>query len=401
MRRLAAMGVALMGMLGCTAARDQPVAMAATPAVASRTAAVPVIGGGAPTGLAPPACAGAGSPDGPLDGAALAAARGPLPADAARIAAALAVDCAEGAAGFEVALAQAIARFQRRFGRYADEVTGLVDARTRRQLEMIHPALRAADHPCAGEPAAAGPAIALPACLLRWPGASAEQLEFMQRVYDEAQARAAARRSFSMAADDVDVIEHGPCPGRPDGIEPGCRRTHLAAPDAARAGRRLLEAARGHFSADRKAHGQRDLIVYTGYRSAAFQLEIWEYRFPERYRATQAARARLPGGPHGRRAAQHLAAYYAARTAPPGFSLHGRGLAIDFGCVTKEGDWIGSNGSFVRAWKSSYCFRWLSANAGRFGFQLNPNIDEPWHWEYVGGGENAGGGELVGGAEDG
>jgi LAS superfamily LD-carboxypeptidase LdcB len=79
-----------------------------------------------------------------------------------------------------------------------------------------------------------------------------------------------------------------------------------------------------------------------------------------------------------------LAQYYAGRTAPPGYSLHGRGIAIDFGCVTRAGEWIGSNGDFVDAWKGSFCFRWMKANASRFGFRLNKSIDEPWHWEFHG-----------------
>jgi hypothetical protein len=376
MRRLAALAAVLLGSSGCTGVQDAPIPLANP---APRVAPAIVVTSASPAAASPvsaaPPCA---IPPGPLDPAAIAAA--PLPDDAGPLAAALGLDCAVDAPGFDVALAQAVARFQQRYGRYADEVTGRVDERTRRQLEMIYPALRGADHPCA----VAADASVLPACLLRWPGASEDELAFMRRVYDEAGKRAALRRPFAMAADDVDVIERGPCPGRPDENEPECRRTHLAQRDAARAAGALLAAARALYDGDRQRYGQSDLMVYTGYRSAPFQLEIWEYHFPARYRATQAARERLPGGAHGQRAAEHLAAHYAARTAAPGFSLHGRGLAIDFGCVTKDGGWIGSNGSFVAAWKSSHCFQWMKANASRFGFRLNPNIDEPWHWEYVG-----------------
>ena len=53
-------------------------------------------------------------------------------------------------------------------------------------------------------------------------------------------------------------------------------------------------------------------------------------------------------------------------TARPGSSNHERGLAVDF---TQGGSVLtrGSSG-----------FRWLQANAGRFGFQNLPS--EPWHW---------------------
>jgi peptidoglycan hydrolase CwlO-like protein len=54
-------------------------------------------------------------------------------------------------------------------------------------------------------------------------------------------------------------------------------------------------------------------------------------------------------------------------TARPGESMHERGLAIDFT----------HNGSLIRS-RSSPGFRWLAANAGRFGFSNLPS--EPWHW---------------------
>lgn len=50
-------------------------------------------------------------------------------------------------------------------------------------------------------------------------------------------------------------------------------------------------------------------------------------------------------------------------TAPVGRSMHERGLAIDFANA-------GSRDTRV--------YRWLAANAGRFGFQNLPS--EPWHW---------------------
>jgi LAS superfamily LD-carboxypeptidase LdcB len=54
-------------------------------------------------------------------------------------------------------------------------------------------------------------------------------------------------------------------------------------------------------------------------------------------------------------------------TAPPGQSMHERGLAVDF-------TW---NGSIISS-HSSPAFRWLAANASRFGFYNLPS--EPWHW---------------------
>jgi peptidoglycan hydrolase CwlO-like protein len=54
-------------------------------------------------------------------------------------------------------------------------------------------------------------------------------------------------------------------------------------------------------------------------------------------------------------------------TAPPGASMHERGLAIDFTC---GGTTIGSH--------SSPCYKWLSAHASQYGLYNLPS--EPWHW---------------------
>jgi hypothetical protein len=54
-------------------------------------------------------------------------------------------------------------------------------------------------------------------------------------------------------------------------------------------------------------------------------------------------------------------------TAPPGSSMHERGLAIDFT----------SNGQAIQS-RSHPAFQWLSANASSYGLYNLPS--EPWHW---------------------
>ena len=58
-------------------------------------------------------------------------------------------------------------------------------------------------------------------------------------------------------------------------------------------------------------------------------------------------------------------------TARPGASMHERGLAVDFTY----------NGSLISS-RANPGFRWLDANAGRFGFFNLPA--EPWHWSVNG-----------------
>lgn len=58
-------------------------------------------------------------------------------------------------------------------------------------------------------------------------------------------------------------------------------------------------------------------------------------------------------------------------TAPPGYSMHEQGLAIDFtvGCCTIKS-------------RSSAAFQWLASNAANYGFYNLPS--EPWHWSVNG-----------------
>lgn len=58
-------------------------------------------------------------------------------------------------------------------------------------------------------------------------------------------------------------------------------------------------------------------------------------------------------------------------TARPGSSQHEQGLAVDFT----------SNGSIISS-RSNPAFRWLAANAGRYGLSNLPS--EPWHWSTTG-----------------
>lgn len=68
-------------------------------------------------------------------------------------------------------------------------------------------------------------------------------------------------------------------------------------------------------------------------------------------------------------------------SAPPGYSEHHTGLAVDIntpGCAARE-----------EQFEHTDAFRWLARHAGRFGFMLSyPRgnaigfIYEPWHWRY-------------------
>jgi hypothetical protein len=135
------------------------------------------------------------------------------------------------------------------------------------------------------------------------------------------------------------------------------------------------------------------LAVRSGYRAATEQFGIWRRFAPRYYRDTQAHRRTLPGGEHGAAAAQYLAEYTNQRVFSPGYSPHQQATAIDLTYKyragrapsgTENGGWApaSSEPAWINIWRHSWFFAWLWQNAPRFGFMRNPDINEPWHWEF-------------------
>lgn len=135
--------------------------------------------------------------------------------------------------------------------------------------------------------------------------------------------------------------------GCPD--NPGLRRFHLA-PDAATAWERLHAAALEDGIA---------LAVISAYRSVARQCELIE--------------AKLAAGLSPTAILSVLA--------PPGYSEHHTGCALDLGIVGSP--------PLLQGFADTPAFAWLMQHAGHFGFVLSYPPDnasgyqyEPWHWCY-------------------
>lgn len=94
------------------------------------------------------------------------------------------------------------------------------------------------------------------------------------------------------------------------------------------------------------------LRAVSGYRSSARQAELFADAVA-RYGSPEAARKWV---------------------APPGSSAHQSGRAVDLDMGTPNGS------SQVAAQRLTARWRWLDANAARFGFY--PYSQEPWHWEW-------------------
>ncbi|MEO0852338.1 MAG: M15 family metallopeptidase [Cyanobacteria bacterium J06648_11] len=75
----------------------------------------------------------------------------------------------------------------------------------------------------------------------------------------------------------------------------------------------------------------------------------------------------------------------ASVSAPPGYSEHHTGYAVDFG------DGASPTTDITTAFEQTSAFQWLARHASQFGFELSFPRDnsqgiqyEPWHWRYVG-----------------
>jgi len=105
------------------------------------------------------------------------------------------------------------------------------------------------------------------------------------------------------------------------------------------------------------------LVFLSGYRSINLQNEIF-YSLKSFRNQEAAERARV--------------------SAPPGYSEHSTGFAIDIGDANKR------ETDFETEFENTDAFKWLIKNAAKFHFKLsftkdNKFIDyEPWHWRYEG-----------------
>ena len=105
------------------------------------------------------------------------------------------------------------------------------------------------------------------------------------------------------------------------------------------------------------------LVFLSGYRSINLQNEIF-YSLKSLRNQEAVERARV--------------------SAPPGYSEHSTGFAIDIGDATQR------ETDFETEFENTDAFKWLKNNAAKFHFKLSFNKDnkfidyEPWHWRYEG-----------------
>jgi len=199
---------------------------------------------------------------------------------------------------------------------------------------------------------------------LIWPGATPEQLQFMQRVFDAHVAWTKSRNKR---------YQHDIPPAQLVELEPNCR---LLKP-AAQAAQRMIAQARADLAAaqakgERHARQVTDLGMLSAYRATTHQVLLWQNYFKsDFYPRTAEGRAQLPGGPYGKQAIEFtLRRAIIPSLAPPGYSNHNRALAIDF--RTREaGREITSSfdAANLLAWQHAWLLAWLKKHAHEYGFR--------------------------------
>jgi len=105
------------------------------------------------------------------------------------------------------------------------------------------------------------------------------------------------------------------------------------------------------------------LVFLSGYRSIKLQKQIF-YSLKSIRNQIASERARV--------------------SAPPGYSEHSTGFAIDIGDAYKR------ETDFEESFENTRAFQWLKNNAAKYHFRLSfdkkqTSVDyEPWHWRYEG-----------------
>lgn len=122
------------------------------------------------------------------------------------------------------------------------------------------------------------------------------------------------------------------------------------------------------------------LGIASAYRSAEADMLAWQRAFPKYYSHTLEAR-QATGDEFGTLALRIIYQYMNWRKAPPGFSGHTRGIAVDLTTRDKGQTWtVNSDHGHQVGWQKTWLYGWLVENAWKHKFyQLK---SETWHWEY-------------------
>ncbi|HEX5657052.1 MAG TPA: D-alanyl-D-alanine carboxypeptidase family protein [Polyangiales bacterium] len=154
---------------------------------------------------------------------------------------------------------------------------------------------------------------------------------------------------------------------------------------AAGRGRDLLAAARAALADaksadDAKANKTSSLGVCSAYRAYDYDAARWRETFKKLYDKMR-AKSLYVGQEHGTAAANYMLQKILPLKAPPGFSNHSNGKAVDFRTMHAGTDYV-ADSEQREGWRTTWLHGWLVENAADYGFK--PLASEEWHWDYDG-----------------
>ncbi len=152
---------------------------------------------------------------------------------------------------------------------------------------------------------------------------------------------------------------------------------------AAKSCRELLADARAALAAatsskDKAASKTRSIGICSAYRDYADDLRAWKNSFKKHYDEMIRSK-RFVGNEHGRQAVDHMVTTLIPLKAPPGFSNHSNGTAVDFETECGGVFYVADSSQHV-GWRATWLHPWLVENAGNYGFE--PLASEEWHWDH-------------------
>jgi hypothetical protein len=153
-------------------------------------------------------------------------------------------------------------------------------------------------------------------------------------------------------------------------------------------GEDLLESAEAALA---EAQGQGDeralrativpIRLASAYRDADHQFRLWNGRFTDTYVTRhQRMLEGLEGDPLSEEWIARLARAIGGATATPGYSLHQRGISLDFQ-NPQPGIRNQKTPAAMQRWRDTWFHAWLVDHAAEFGFE--PYDGEAWHWNYT------------------
>lgn len=137
--------------------------------------------------------------------------------------------------------------------------------------------------------------------------------------------------------------------------------------------------------------------VASAYRALKKDAAAWVGAFHTHMKASKEEREKSAGGLLGEAAFRIMLKRMNSKKAPPGFSNHTRGVAVDFSTSQYFAEYaldrkthkmmsgvvdLGPSSSQKPLWRKSWLYKWLGAHAEKeYGFKQL--VTEEWHWDHT------------------